>query len=45
MSAAEAADKWFKKAEDDLRIAKRAFVDMQPKLLGISCFHCQQARG
>jgi HEPN domain-containing protein len=34
---------WFKKADDDLRIAEQAIEKMYPKLLEIACFHCQQA--
>ena len=34
---------WFKKAEDDLRIADYALDEAYPKLIEIACFHYQQA--
>jgi HEPN domain-containing protein len=34
---------WFHVAETDLIAAKHLYANTHPKLLDISCFHCQQA--
>jgi len=43
MSEAEWISEWFKKAAEDLLAANHMFYNMQPRLLEIACYHCQQA--
>jgi len=35
--------KWFKKAKDNLIVAKHLFEDLYPKQIEIACYHAQQA--
>ena len=35
--------KWFKKAKDDLIVARHSFEDLFPKQIEIACYHAQQA--
>ncbi|GHT86967.1 hypothetical protein FACS1894137_13350 [Spirochaetia bacterium] len=36
------AKEWFRYTNNDLIIARHSFTDLYPKLLEISCYHCQQ---
>ncbi|MDR1924180.1 MAG: HEPN domain-containing protein [Planctomycetaceae bacterium] len=43
MNEIETVKKWFKKADNDLNVARRIFKDQNEDELDIVCFHCQQA--
>lgn len=43
MSKMDLICKWFKKAEDDLIVAKHLFEDLYPKQIEIICYHAQQS--
>lgn len=43
MSKMDLIFKWFKKAEDDLIVAKYLFEDLYPKQTEIICYHAQQS--
>jgi HEPN domain-containing protein len=43
LSEIELVCKWFKKAEDDLIVARHLFEDLYPKQIEIACYHAQQA--
>lgn len=42
MSKIDLVCKWFKKAEDDLIVARHLFEDLYPKQIEIICYHAQQ---
>lgn len=43
MREMELIQKWLKKAEDDLIVARHLLNDLHPQQIEISCFHSQQA--
>lgn len=42
MSKIDIVCKWFKKAEDDLIVARHLYEDLYPKQIEIICYHAQQ---
>ena len=43
MSKIDIVCKWFKKAEDDLIVARHLYEDLYPKQIEIICYHAQQS--